>query len=143
VRNARLIRENTIAAFMPLYAGVAEDAHAQRLVQDHLRDSSEYAPDLDTTHFRVPTASKSNRYFDPRGYWRGPVWVSLNWFLIQGLKRYGYDDLARQIRKDTLALVENADFYEYFDPRTGTGYGTDKFSSSAALVIDLVENGDH
>jgi len=141
VRSARPIRENTIAAFMPLYAGVAEDEHARRLVQEHLLDSAEYAPDLDTTQFRVPTASKSNRHFDPRGYWRGPIWVNLNWFLIKGLKRYGFDDLARQIRKDTLALVERAGFYEYFDPRTGEGYGTDKFSWSAALVIDLVEDG--
>ncbi|MBI3740465.1 MAG: hypothetical protein HY257_01750 [Chloroflexi bacterium] len=142
VRNARVIRENTIAAFMPLYAGVAEDEPARRLVQNHLLDSAQYAPDLDNTKFRIPTASKSNRYFDPRGYWRGPIWVNLNWFLIQGLTRYGYHDLARQIREDTLALVESAGFHEYFDPRTGVGYGTDKFSWSAAFVIDLVEDGD-
>ncbi|MDE3090237.1 MAG: glycoside hydrolase [Chloroflexota bacterium] len=134
------IRENTIAALMPLYAGLPTQEQAARLVK-HLLNPEEYAPDT-STKFRVPTASKSNRYFAPRGYWRGPVWVNTNWFMIRGLERYGYTDLARAIRADTLALVERAGFHEYFDPRTGDGDGTDMFSWSAALVIDLLEDDE-
>ncbi len=139
IRGASLIKENTIAAFMPLYAGLADDARARRLVENHLLNPAEYAPDS-STRFRVPTASKTNAYFDPRNYWRGPIWMNANWFILHGLKRYGYSGLASQIREDTLALVERKGFHEYFDPRTGEGYGTDMFSWSAALVIDLVQN---
>lgn len=140
-RGARSIKENTVAAFMPLYAGLAEDEKARRLVEKHLLKPGEYAPDSNT-QFRVPTASKTNDYFDPRSYWRGPIWVNANWLVLRGLKRYGYAELASQIRKDTLALVERTGFHEYFDPRTGKGYGTDTFSWSAALVIDLVEDAE-
>ena len=136
-RGGRVIRENTIAALIPLYAGLATKAQADRLVK-HLLNPEEYAPDTTTT-LRVPTASKSSNYFAPRGYWRGPIWVNMNWFLIHGLERYGYVDLARAIRADTLTLVERSGFHEYFDPRTGEGDGSDMFSWSAALVIDLVE----
>ena len=58
------------------------------------------------------------------------------------LERYGQTDLAREIRDDTLLLVERAGFHEYFDPRTGEGDGTDMFSWTAALVIDLVEDDE-
>ncbi len=139
-RGGKTIRENTIAALMPLYAGVVTKEQASRLVK-HLTSPEEYAPGA-TTVFRVPTASKSSKYFAPRGYWRGPIWVNTNWFLIRGLERYGYADLAHAIRADTLALVERAGFHEYFDPRTGEGDGTDMFSWSAALVIDLVDDDE-
>ena len=137
-RAARAICENTIAALMPLYAGLPSPDQAQRLIKEHLLNPAEYAPDAHTL-FRVPSASKASQYFDPRGYWRGPIWVNMNWFLIHGLEHYGYTDLARAIRDDTLTLVERSGFHEYFDPRTGEGDGTDIFSWTAALVIDLVE----
>jgi glycogen debranching enzyme len=138
-RAARSIRENTIAALMPLYAGLPSREQAQQLVDRHLMNPAEYAPDAHTL-FRVPSSNKSSVYYEPRGYWRGPIWVNMNWFLIRGLEHYGYADLAREIRDDTLTLVERSGFHEYFDPRTGEGDGTDMFSWTAALVIDLVEN---
>ncbi len=150
VRGAQSIRENTIAAFLPLYAGLASAEQARRIVQAHLQNPVEYASDMHSsaspepaegsTAYVIPTASKTNRYFDPRAYWRGPIWVNTNWFLIRGLQRYGMDDLARQMRANTLALVEQSGFHEYFDPRTGAGYGADTFSWSAALTIDLIED---
>jgi len=139
-RRRSIIRENTIAALIPLYGGLATKEQADRLVK-HLMNPEEYAPDT-LTAFRVPTASKSSRYFAPRGYWRGPIWVNMNWFLIRGLERYGFADLANAIRADTLALIERSGFHEYFDPRTGEGDGTDMFSWSAALVIDLEEDDE-
>ncbi len=128
----------TFAALIPLYAGLATKEQTDRLVK-RLLNREEYAPDTTTT-LRVPTASKSPNYFAPRGYWRGPIWVNMNWFLIHGLKQYGYANLAREIRVDTPTLVERSGFHEYFDPRTGEGDGSDIFSWSAALVIDLVED---
>jgi len=137
-RGERTIHENTIAALIPLYAGLATKGQADRLVK-HMTSPEEYAPDT-ATAFRVPTASKSSKYFAPRGYWRGPIWINMNWFLIRGLERYGYTELAEEIRADTLALIERSGFHEYFNPQTGEGDGTDTFSWSAALVIDLVED---
>ena len=139
LRNAHPIQHNTVAALMPLYAGLIGSDRADRLVRDHLWNRVEYAPDAGNTRYLVPTTSKTDPHFDPRRYWRGPIWLNTNWLLIRGLERYGYADLARQIRDDTLALIQTAGFHEYFDPRTGAGYGTDSFSWSAALAIDLLE----
>ncbi len=141
VKGANPIQENTIAAFLPLYAGLVPEKKAQRLVEKHLMNQSEYAPDGHETKFYLPTVSKKSAYFNPRRYWRGPIWVNINWLIIQGLKRYEYTDLARQIRADTLALVLHGGYSEYFDPKTGLGYGTNAFSWSASLVIDLL--ADH
>lgn len=137
LRGEQLVRENTLGSLMPLYAGLADLEHA-RLVREHLTNRSEYAPDGIVSYFQIPTTSKSSRYFNPRAYWRGPIWVNMNWFMIRGLERYGYHEEARQVRQDTLSLVRKSGFHEYFDPRTAQGYGTPAFSWSAALAIDLL-----
>ena len=50
-------------------------------------------------------------------YWRGPVWINLNWILYNGLKRYGFNEIAQRIKDDSIFLIEKNGFYEYFDPR--------------------------
>jgi glycogen debranching enzyme len=134
------IRQNTIAGLIPLYAGLPSKDQAKLLVENHLLNRDEYAPDGQHTHYFTPTASKTNPYFDPVKYWRGPIWVNTNWLLFEGLRRYAeHRGLAERIRSDTLELLDRNTFYEYFDPDTGQGLGTKNFSWSAALALVLLD----
>jgi glycogen debranching enzyme len=124
---------------MPLYAGLPGKEQTRLLVEKHLLNQDEYAPDGQRTHFFAPTTSKNNPYFDPVKYWRGPIWVNTNWLLFEGLYRYDeHRDLADRIRSDTLELLDRNGFFEYFDPSTGKGLGTENFSWSAALALVLL-----
>ncbi len=86
----------------------------------------------------------ANVNFNPKKYWRGPVWINLNWILYYGLKNYGFNTLAENIKNDSIELVKKVGFYEYFDPRkemyksNAVGYGGNNFSWTAALLIDLL-----
>ena len=62
----------------------------------------------------------------------------MNWAVIEGLERYDQPDLAGDLRRRTLALVDRSGFSEYFSPLTGAGYGADEFSWTAALTIELI-----
>jgi glycogen debranching enzyme len=135
------IAVNTAATFMPLYAGLASQAQAHRLVAEHWLDAGEYAKDP-LTRFWVTSTSKAEPAWDARRYWRGPVWVVLNWFLVDGLRRYGYAELAEEVRRDSLALVSHHGFWEYYDPRDGSGCGSPDFSWPAALTLDFLAD-DH
>lgn len=136
LRSRTLIRENTCATFLALYAGLASEVQAARLAE-HLLDPDAYAPDARTRYY-LPSAAKSSPYFEPRRYWRGPVWLNINWLLVQGLRRYGYAELAGRVVDDTLALVQGGGFAEYYDPRDGSPCGARDFSWSAALVLELL-----
>ncbi|MBA2442752.1 MAG: glycoside hydrolase, partial [Rubrobacter sp.] len=51
-----------------------------------------------------------------------------------------------RLRRTVLDLVRGAGFYEYFDPTSGRGHGSDFFSWTAALLLDILhespeENG--
>jgi glycogen debranching enzyme len=131
------IRTNTAATFLPLFAGLASAEQARRLVAEHLLERAEYAPD-GLLHYWVTTTARGETAWEARRYWRGPIWIIMNWFLIEGLWGYGYDELAAAVRRDTLALVEGAGFREYYDPRDGSGCGSSDFSWSAALTVELL-----
>ncbi len=135
LRAGRNIRENTCATFAPLYAGLSDDAQAARLLE-HLLEPDEYAPD-DTTRYFLPSAAKNSPHFEPKRYWRGPVWININWLVVEGLRRYGYADHAAAVTAHTLGLTERSGFAEYYDPRDGAPCGAREFSWSAALVLLL------
>ena len=82
--------------------------------------------------------------FNPKKYWRGPIWINLNWMLYNGLNNYGFTDIANRVKEDSITLIEKYGFYEYFDSRKSVtehaGYGGNNFSWSAALLLDLLKD---
>jgi glycogen debranching enzyme len=136
VRAGSPITVNTASTFLPLFAGLPSEQQAQQLIQQHLLNSNEYAPNGQVRHW-ITTTAKTEPTWEPRRYWRGPVWIIMNWFILEGLRRYHYDDLAEVIRRDTIGLIEGNGFREYYDARDGTGCGSTDFSWSAALALEL------
>lgn len=138
-RNEKQLPYASSSSFTPFYAGIPDKEKAATMVNTLLHrfggEDKYLCASFDPTHER----------FDPSRYWRGPVWINVNWMIYHGLNRYGYHDLAQRVKKDSLELVEQNGFYEYFDPRKenpdteGNGYGGNNFSWSAALSIDFLK----
>ena len=78
---------------------------------------------------------------EPGRYWRGPGWINTSWLFWHGLRLHGETSLADDLRDRLLARVRACGFREYVDPLTGAGYGTDDFSWTAALTLDLIRTG--
>jgi hypothetical protein len=130
-----LIKVSTIATFLPLWAGIPSRERAERLIA-LLREPNGFWP-----RFPVPSVPVDAPEFQEAGYWKGPTWVNMAWVIAEGLREYGYVDLAEELRLRVLELVVHAGFSEYFSPLTGVGYGADDFSWTAALVVDLLALG--
>ncbi|HCT81583.1 MAG TPA: hypothetical protein DGT23_34415, partial [Micromonosporaceae bacterium] len=86
----------------------------------------------------APSYDRTAADFDPLRYWRGPVWINMNWLLWRGLLLHGQHELAVSLRSALLDLVGRSGCYEYFHPVTGEGIGTPDFSWTAALALDLL-----
>jgi hypothetical protein len=121
--------------FAPLYAGIPDEEQARRMV-DTLENTGFGLSDESLTP--VPSYDRYGFAFFPTRYWRGPVWANINWFLMRGLERYGYEGQAERLRETLISLCKEQGFYEYYDPTTGFGHGSDLFSWTAALFLDVL-----
>ena len=144
LRAGRQLKEVSSSSFVPLFAGIPDAQTAREIVKHHFENGNFSGPSGE--FFLCASYDPTAAAFDPKRYWRGPVWINLNWLLFHGFRRYGFRDLADQIRRDTLELLETCGFYEYFDPRRKLdpdvfrGYGGNNFSWSAALYLDLLKD---
>jgi len=120
-----------VAGLMPLFAGVGSP-NVARLLACFESASFGGAP------WPVPTVPPTDASFDRRRYWRGPVWINVNWMLVDGLSRAGAAEAAAALASRTIELVATSGFREYFDPLSGEGLGADDFAWTAALTIDLL-----
>lgn len=128
--------EDTIDAFAPLLDPALPADHRKVLLDTLM--STAFHPDSPAA-FVVPTFDLLDEGFDRRRYWRGPIWINTDWLLWSGLHQHGRDRETDDILLSCIRLAERSGFREYFDPFDGTGHGSDDFSWSAALVIDLIE----
>ncbi len=127
VRNQRRIRINGAFTFMPFYANLCSKSQAERLINENWENPEKYKPGKGI-NYRSTTLSRSEPAWEAQRYWRGPIWIILNWLLMQGLENYGYKTLAEEVKNDSIELIAKSGFREYFDPCTGEGYGTTSFS---------------
>ena len=140
LRNEKYINQISSSSFAPLYAGIPSKEQAANIVATM---SDKFGGE---NRYLCASFDPESDRFNPKKYWRGPVWINMNWFLYYGLLDYGYDELANKIKSDSLELISKAGFYEYFNPNKEVyefengGYGGSDFSWTAALYLDLINN---
>ena len=131
--------------FLPLVAGVPSRDQARRIIRT-LRDPSRFWGD-----WVIPTISRDDPAFKDQQYWRGSIWPPMNYLILQGLRRYGFDALAKDLAwkgaRMFLADRRRTGFCrENFDSRTGQGCGQ-RFQSWAPLfalgALEQVAHASH
>jgi glycogen debranching enzyme len=124
----------TSAGFLPLFAGAASAEQAAAMARTLARWEN-------AVPWIVPSTDPAHAAFEPLRYWRGPVWVVMNWMIANGFARAGQAEVADHILDRTVALIETSGLAEYFDPRTGHGLGGSDFSWTAAIYLMLSGSG--
>jgi hypothetical protein len=126
--SGKQITAATSAGFLPVWAGVAGAVQVAAMAQtlDRWRGG---------VGSLVPSISPEDSRFEPRRYWRGPIWAVVNFMIGQGFTEAGAAAMAQRIRDDTAALIARFGFCEYFDPLTGAGLGGGDFSWTAAVAL--------
>jgi hypothetical protein len=113
------LRRQEIIGFLPLWAGVASRERASNLVSK-LTDPKKF-----WRRFGVPTLAADDPGFEPqiRGccQWNGAVWLEWNYLVFCGLRRYGYEDVARELGERMVGaaatqLSRNHRFWESYSP---------------------------
>ena len=90
------------------------------------------------TRFRVASHAPDDPRYQVQRYWRGPVWLVVNYMIGDGLARAGLDGSAKAITRSSLDLIRTSGFAEYYDPTTGEPLGGGRFTWTAAMVLEFL-----
>ncbi len=142
LRNERHLRHLSSSSFTPLFAGIPAAPRAEEMM-NHFRNGN--FSGSQNENLLCASFDPASPYFNSKKYWRGPIWINLNWIIYRGLQKYKLNEEAQRLKEDTLYLIEKYGFYEYFEPSREinealeNGYGGNNFSWSAALTIDIIK----
>ena len=102
------IKIDTWAHFAPLYAEIYSKEEAYGVVKKYLKNKESFwAP------HGIRTTAKTEISYNPTGFWRGPIWMAVHWFIYKGLKNYGFHEEAEEIKEKTAELLRKEGFREY------------------------------
>ena len=130
----------TVTSLLPLILDHLDASICRRLVDEHLRNPAEF-----WLPYPLPSVAANEPFFDPEAktdlLWRGSTWVNMNWFLVGGLRRHGYENVADELMARTLEMVARGGIREYYSPYSGAGYGAPNFGWTT-LVLDFLDNSE-
>jgi hypothetical protein len=111
--DGRVVTLSTCVTFLPLFAGIVPNERAQRLCS-LLKDPRRFWRTVP-----VPTVAADEPTFYP-DMWRGPSWLNMNHLISIGLERSGFGDIADEIRRRSIAIVDRwrrhtGCIYEFYD----------------------------
>ncbi len=131
------------SGFMTLWAGIATEEQARRMVKENLLDERTFCGT-----YGVRTLSKLEKMYNLRATnnpsnWQGPLWGISNYMVFRGLADYGLDKEARMMAEKTVALFgedlkKNGALHEYYDPDTGRPIMNPGFQNWNYLVLNMV-----
>jgi hypothetical protein len=101
------------SSFLPMFAGICSQEQADKMVKVLLDEERFW------TAMPIPSMPKDSEFYDI-DMWRGCSWLNVNYFLMLGLKKYGYDELAEELKNRTLSAVnkwyqETGNLFEFYD----------------------------
>lgn len=134
-RGGRRLAERSVAGLLPLVLPDLPPAVVDALVTTSTGPTFRAGAD---DVLGVPSYDLTAPDFDAQRYWRGPSWLNTTWIVGRGLEVHGRTELAARVLADVATLARASGMREYFNPYTGSGHGTDRFSWSAALVLDVL-----
>jgi hypothetical protein len=134
LRADRWLGTRTIAGFAPLLCGGLGADRERALLATF--QGPEWAGYPGLLAAVPPSVSPADPGFRPRTYWRGPIWPVVTWLFGWALQRRGLLEPALRLRTESLRLVVDGTFAEYYHPFSGEPLGSHRQSWTAAVVLD-------
>ena len=122
----------TIGSWMTLAAEVPTRAQAKRM-------ATVLASYKWQTPLPIPTVDRSDKRWDPKGFWRGDVWPPTSYLTALGLARYGQRNLAASICDKSIANAMKNGISEHYDSMTGETLGVEYLGMTCTLLTMMLD----
>ncbi|MBQ7580579.1 MAG: hypothetical protein IJU39_04640 [Clostridia bacterium] len=134
VRTGEKIRIVSPSSFIPLWAKIGlEPEKAKDMIEKYLINE-EYL----FSKYPFPSVAYNEGCYSSHDWWRGPVWISMAYFMLEILKDYEYNEEYIQAVKRLHKMIgDDAKMSELFDSQSGKGLGFAPQGWTCAVFIEL------
>lgn len=132
--------------FYPLLAEVPTQAQAQRMIDEHFFNPSEFWGE-----WMLPSVARNDPAYAEQNYWRGRIWAPMNFLVYLGLCKYNLPKARLALVEKSEALLlkewrEKGHVHENYCAHTGAGCGvvnSDAFYHWGGLLglIGILDRG--
>jgi len=142
IGNTQVVDYEVVQSLFPLLLDTIPTQMVNSIVNTQLTNSSKF-----WLSYPVPSVSASDARFNPVFVdsndlmWRGPTWPILNWFVMEGLSKHGFNSTMETLMDRWIALYEKAGVWEQYNPETGANYGVEGLGMSTLIVDWLYKLG--
>jgi hypothetical protein len=111
--------------FYPLLAGVPTQAQAERMINEHFFNPSEFWGE-----WILPSIARNDELYSKQNYWQGRIWAPMNFLVYLGLCKYDLPKARQALveKSEALLLKEwrtHGHVHENYCGDTGAGCGNE------------------
>ena len=138
-----LLRIDSWAGFMALWAGIATPERALRVIEENMLN-----PNTFKGEYGIRSLSRLEKMFanwpsNNPSCWLGPMWFVANYMCFRALLNYGYEDEAVALAETLVEVIgkdlENCgEMHEYYHCDTGEGIHGQGFQSWNLLINNMI-----
>ena len=138
-----IMRIDSWAGFMALWAGIATPERAARVIEENMLNENTFFGE-----YGIRSLSRLEKMYAnwPSGNpscWLGPMWGIANYMCFRALLNYGYYEEAKALAETMITVFgkdieECGEMHEYYHPDTGEGIHGQGFQSWNLLVNNMI-----
>ena len=126
--DGRLSNVLTPAGFVSMLPKIASKTQAEKM-HTLLTNGSHF-----WTKYPLPTLTKQHKMYSSEdqycSYWNGRTWPPVNWLVVEGLIKYGFNETARELIKRSIEMVS----------ATGEPLSTENYHPEKAKKYEIAHN---
>ncbi|MCY9582084.1 amylo-alpha-1,6-glucosidase [Paenibacillus alvei] len=123
---------DSLIPFMPILLGDRlPESVLQALVKAVADEERFFSPN------GFATESLNSPFYEPDGYWLGPIWAPVMMLLIDGLQRSGQREVAQEAAIRFCRMASRSGMAENFDAKTGCGLRDRAFTWTSSVFLIL------
>ncbi len=123
------IKVRYIGAFATMWAGICDGDMAKSMVENYLLNPREFNRGFNYPALSSSEPGYSEQYLpgDIGCNWRANTWIPTNYYVFEGLRKYGYLKEAARLAEETYKNVRLIGDREYYATESASGCGLDPF----------------
>ncbi len=123
------IESETLLLYLPIILGKRLPSEVRQKLIQGLTDNSRL------TSNGFATEPITSKYYEPDGYWRGPIWAPSTMILAEGLDAAGEAALARKVREQFCLMAQRSGMSENFNAISGEGLRDPAYTWTSSVYL--------